>query len=112
MLLQGKTLSTINVNFFKFRVEQKRIEDENSDVEEVRELAQDLRSHIPEPMPRKVIKQTVMTTIYGVTMFGARMQIKRQLKALEIPNDKLIKFATYIAKKTLGSLNESFESSM
>lgn len=29
---------------------------------------------------RKVIKQTVMTTVYGVTRFGARHQIARQLK--------------------------------
>jgi DNA-directed RNA polymerase len=29
---------------------------------------------------RKVIKQTVMTTVYGVTRFGARLQIARQLK--------------------------------
>jgi hypothetical protein len=47
----------------RFRVEQKRIEDEASDSDEVRELAQDLRAHIAEPMPRKVIKQTVMTTM-------------------------------------------------
>lgn len=29
---------------------------------------------------RKVIKQTVMTTVYGVTKFGARLQIAKQLK--------------------------------
>lgn len=29
---------------------------------------------------RKVIKQTVMTTVYGVTRFGAIQQIHRQLK--------------------------------
>lgn len=29
---------------------------------------------------RKVIKQTVMTTVYGVTRFGARLQIAKQLK--------------------------------
>lgn len=58
-------------------------------MEEVRALVLDLREHIPEAMPRKVIKQTVMTTIYGVTMFGARQQIKRQLRALEIPNEKV-----------------------
>ena len=28
---------------------------------------------------RKVIKQTVMTTVYGVTKFGARLQIAKQL---------------------------------
>lgn len=29
---------------------------------------------------RKVIKQTVMTTVYGVTRFGGRLQIAKQLK--------------------------------
>lgn len=33
---------------------------------------------------RKVIKQTVMTTVYGVTKFGARLQIAKQLKGLSI----------------------------
>lgn len=31
---------------------------------------------------RKVIKQTVMTTVYGVTRYGARLQIAKQLKGL------------------------------
>lgn len=29
---------------------------------------------------RKVIKQTVMTTVYGVTKYGAKLQIAKQLK--------------------------------
>ena len=29
---------------------------------------------------RKVIKQTVMTTVYGVTRYGARLQIAKQLR--------------------------------
>lgn len=29
---------------------------------------------------RKVIKQTIMTTVYGVTRYGARLQIAKQLK--------------------------------
>ncbi|XP_031781389.1 DNA-directed RNA polymerase, mitochondrial isoform X2 [Nasonia vitripennis] len=33
---------------------------------------------------RKVIKQTIMTTVYGVTWFGAKLQIARQLKGLYI----------------------------
>lgn len=70
-------------------MEQKRIQDEQSEKDEVRDLALDLRKYIPEVMPRKVIKQTVMTTIYGVTMFGARMQIKRQLRAFDIPDEKV-----------------------
>ena len=51
------------------------------------ELLQRLRVAMPQSVPRKVIKQTVMTTVYGVTMYGANLQIKRQLKALGIDND-------------------------
>ncbi len=32
---------------------------------------------------RKVVKQTVMTTVYGVTKYGATKQIARQLKDIE-----------------------------
>lgn len=40
------------------------------------ELAKKLRGQIK----RKTIKQTVMTSVYGVTFIGARDQIFRQLK--------------------------------
>ena len=39
---------------------------------------------------RKVIKQTVMTTVYGVTGYGAKLQIAKQLKDIdEFPQDKV-----------------------
>uniref|UniRef100_A0A914R4Z4 DNA-directed RNA polymerase n=1 Tax=Parascaris equorum TaxID=6256 RepID=A0A914R4Z4_PAREQ len=75
------------------RVEEKRLEDEKSDDPDVKELAVALRAALPYPVPRKVIKQTVMTTVYGVTMYGATQQIKRQLKALEIESDEVIRCA-------------------
>ena len=31
-------------------------------------------------VPRKVVKQTIMTTVYGVTFVGTQEQIERQLK--------------------------------
>jgi DNA-directed RNA polymerase len=46
------------------------------DAERSLKIAQVLEGYIR----RKVIKQTVMTTVYGVTRFGARQQIARQLK--------------------------------
>jgi DNA-directed RNA polymerase len=46
------------------------------DAEAGLKIAQVLEGHIS----RRVIKQTVMTTVYGVTRFGARLQIARQLK--------------------------------
>ena len=39
-------------------------------------IAKILEGHIK----RKVVKQTVMTTVYGVTRYGARAQIHKQLK--------------------------------
>lgn len=35
------------------------------------------------PIARKTCKQTIMTSVYGVTFMGARMQILKQLKAKE-----------------------------
>lgn len=32
---------------------------------------------------RKVVKQTVMTVVYGVTRYGGRLQIERRLRELE-----------------------------
>jgi hypothetical protein len=61
---------------------------------------------------RKVIKQTVMTTVYGVTRYGGRLQIAKQLKDQpEFPHNLVDPAATYLAGKTFESLNEMFESS-
>ncbi|CAI5437551.1 unnamed protein product [Caenorhabditis angaria] len=94
------------------RVEQKRIEDENNNGGEDCEIARRLRQSLPQNVPRKVIKQTVMTTVYGVTMYGAVLQIKRQLRAMDIGNDESAEFARYLARKTFASLNDAFTSSM
>ncbi|XP_017063285.2 LOW QUALITY PROTEIN: DNA-directed RNA polymerase, mitochondrial [Drosophila eugracilis] len=60
---------------------------------------------------RKVIKQTVMTTVYGVTRYGARLQIARQLKDIdEFPKDWVWPASTYLTTKTFESLREMFTS--
>ncbi|PIO59350.1 DNA-directed RNA polymerase, partial [Teladorsagia circumcincta] len=92
------------------RVEQKRIEDEKGGPN--MEIALRLRRSMPQPVPRKVIKQTVMTTVYGVTLYGAALQIKRQLKALDIDNEETAKFAQYLTHKTFASLHDAFTCSM
>jgi DNA-directed RNA polymerase len=56
-------------------VERKRCEDAGDGVEEAQVLAGFVK--------RKVVKQTVMTTVYGVTKYGATKQIARQLKDIE-----------------------------
>ncbi|XP_046417575.1 DNA-directed RNA polymerase, mitochondrial isoform X1 [Neodiprion fabricii] len=59
---------------------------------------------------RKVIKQTVMTTVYGVTRFGARLQIARQLKEIEFSEEYLWRGSSYLVIKTFNSLREMFTS--
>ncbi|CAJ0578639.1 unnamed protein product, partial [Mesorhabditis spiculigera] len=93
------------------RVELKRHEDEHNIESPNHQIARALREAMPQEVPRKVIKQTVMTTVYGVTMYGAVLQIKKQLKAMELTGDAE-KFAAYLAKKTFLSLHDAFKSSM
>lgn len=61
---------------------------------------------------RKVIKQTVMTTVYGVTKYGAQLQIAKQLKDMpSFPQDLVTPGSKYLADKTFESLNDMFTSS-
>uniref|UniRef100_A0A1Q3FEP1 DNA-directed RNA polymerase n=1 Tax=Culex tarsalis TaxID=7177 RepID=A0A1Q3FEP1_CULTA len=60
---------------------------------------------------RKVIKQTVMTTVYGVTRFGARKQIARQLEYIdEFPKEWVWPASSYLTVKTFNALSEMFTS--
>uniref|UniRef100_W8B9K7 DNA-directed RNA polymerase n=2 Tax=Ceratitis capitata TaxID=7213 RepID=W8B9K7_CERCA len=71
------------------------------------QVAQALESFVR----RKVIKQTVMTTVYGVTRYGARLQIARQLKDIEsFPKEWVWPASTYLTAKTFESLREMFTS--
>ncbi|CAI0462469.1 unnamed protein product [Linum tenue] len=59
---------------------------------------------------RKLVKQTVMTSVYGVTYIGARDQIKKRLKERGAIDDGLLyPSACYAAKTTLTALEEMFE---
>ncbi|VDL88603.1 unnamed protein product [Schistocephalus solidus] len=62
---------------------------------------------------RKVIKQSVMTTVYGVTLYGAMSQIRRQLKEIpEFPRERWLGPASaYLARLTLASISAIFTSS-
>ncbi|KAF2459240.1 hypothetical protein BDY21DRAFT_340221 [Lineolata rhizophorae] len=62
---------------------------------------------------RKVVKQTVMTNVYGVTFIGARDQVLKQLEAIfphfeSTSQVSLKKMAAYIAKKIFKALSEMF----
>lgn len=60
---------------------------------------------------RKVIKQTVMTTVYGVTRYGARQQIARQLAAKGFSDNAVWQAAQYLASKTFDSIGQMFNKS-
>jgi len=64
---------------------------------------------------RKVVKQTVMTTVYGVTYIGARDQIEARLSEAygesgtgEITEAELGPASNYLAKQTLSSVGDIF----
>lgn len=52
---------------------------------------------------RKLVKQTIMTSVYGVTFVGARIQILNRLKERGIIQDggELFKASVYAAKVKL-----------
>lgn len=58
-----------------FQVEELRVRDANSGLK----IAQVLEGFIS----RKVVKQTVMTVVYGVTRYGGRLQIEKRLKEID-----------------------------
>ena len=60
---------------------------------------------------RSIIKQTVMTTVYGVTIIGARDQILRQLEDvdLDIPLEDLPDTSLILAQITLKAVDGTFK---
>ncbi|KAJ4810591.1 DNA-directed RNA polymerase [Rhynchospora pubera] len=60
---------------------------------------------------RKLVKQTVMTSVYGVTYIGAREQIKRRLRERGLIDDDgvLYKASCYASKMTMNALGEMFQ---
>ncbi|KAJ2469616.1 DNA-directed RNA polymerase [Coemansia sp. RSA 2322] len=66
-------------------------------------------------LTRKIVKQTVMTNVYGVTLIGAKEQIAARLRELKDENGQSVfdimivsKLSMYVAKKIFESLGEMF----
>jgi DNA-directed RNA polymerase len=75
------------------------------DVAEGHPIAQILQGHIT----RKVVKQSVMTNVYGVTFIGARQQIQKQLEDNPaIPREQVVQCASYVARLVFSSIKEVF----
>lgn len=59
---------------------------------------------------RKLVKQTVMTSVYGVTFVGARQQIASRLKERGwTDKDKIYKTSIVAAKLTMAALDKAFK---
>jgi len=70
----------------------------------------DMARRLLKEITRKVVKQTVMTSVYGVTPYGAKEQVQRQLEAIRKNSDngKAFKDAMYLSNHILSSLGDLF----
>ena len=73
----------------------------------------ELAQHLDGKLTRKVVKQTVMTNVYGVTFMGAKAQVRKQLEDLfpDFPNTFSVNYeraARLITKLTFGALSSMF----
>uniref|UniRef100_A0A1A8G0N2 DNA-directed RNA polymerase n=2 Tax=Nothobranchius korthausae TaxID=1143690 RepID=A0A1A8G0N2_9TELE len=58
---------------------------------------------------RKVVKQTVMTVVYGVTRYGGRLQIEKRLKEIdEFPKEYVWEASHYLVRLVFNALKEMF----
>ncbi|KAM5230854.1 DNA-directed RNA polymerase, mitochondrial isoform 8-T9 [Hipposideros larvatus] len=58
---------------------------------------------------RKVVKQTVMTVVYGVTRYGGRLQIEKRLRELSnFPQEFVWEASHYLVRQVFNSLQEMF----
>lgn len=74
-------------------------------------VAGDPRAQLLESkVSRKIVKQTVMTNVYGVTFLGAMKQVRKQLidHYPELPSEEHNKSSFYIAKKIFEALSTMF----
>lgn len=58
---------------------------------------------------RKIVKQTVMTSVYGVTYVGARAQITKRLKEIEFDEDAISNCSKYLTEKVFTAIRELFD---
>ncbi|XP_008592549.1 PREDICTED: DNA-directed RNA polymerase, mitochondrial [Galeopterus variegatus] len=77
------------------------------DAEQGQRVAQVLEGFVS----RKVVKQTVMTVVYGVTRYGGRLQIEKRLRELsDFPQEYVWEASHYLVRQVFNSLQEMFSS--
>lgn len=90
-------------------VKQEVAKDCKAEDTSVRMLALETQNYLS----RKVVKRTVMTTVYGVTLFGAYRQIKETLPLVDaggspILNHRLTEILLYLARQVLQAVSNLF----
>ncbi|EMG46746.1 RPO41 DNA-directed RNA polymerase [Candida maltosa Xu316] len=73
------------------------------------EAGNEMAKFLQDKIKRKVVKQTVMTNVYGVTFVGAIQQIKKQVSQHFGDNDNEHLYAKYLASQVFASIRELFE---
>ncbi|KAL8769940.1 MAG: hypothetical protein Q9209_004187 [Squamulea sp. 1 TL-2023] len=79
-----------------------------ADIAEDAKQGHELAKVLDGKITRKVVKQTVMTNVYGVTFIGAKHQVIRQLKELYPDFSDPMTSGAYIAKKIFKALANMF----
>lgn len=79
----------------------KRLEKLSAEGDEMATLLKD-------KIKRKVVKQTVMTNVYGVTYVGATAQINKQLENV-FPDEDTYQYSSYLTKHVFACIRELFE---
>ncbi|XP_055563148.1 DNA-directed RNA polymerase, mitochondrial isoform X1 [Falco cherrug] len=106
-------IGAISVNLMPCSVPQDVYSAVAQQVEELRKkdaehgvkIAQVLQGFIT----RKVVKQTVMTVVYGVTRYGGRLQMEKRLKEIdEFPEEYLWEASHYLVKQVFNGIKEMF----
>ncbi|KAH0545507.1 hypothetical protein FGG08_000335 [Glutinoglossum americanum] len=69
-----------------------------------------IAKHLDGKITRKVVKQTVMTNVYGVTFAGARAQVRKQLEEIvpAAPGLGYGSLSSYVARKIFKCLSSMF----
>jgi len=81
-----------------------------ADVEQQAKEGNEIAKYLRGKISRKIVKQTVMTSVYGVTYIGAKGQIKRALKAKgEVDVNQIEPSADLIARATFRALENMFK---
>lgn len=63
---------------------------------------------LKDKITRKVVKQTVMTNVYGVTYIGATLQIEKQLSNIFDDRKYSLELSKYLAKHVFAAVRELF----